>query len=220
MAACAKLSDVDADTSVAARLAALCLDSRGRLTQQALAGVAVRCGLVVDLALADRLRLTDDSIELDARPTGFPAVDRLLLAMQAEAERPLDSWLDERRVGLPQVVDALLAEGRWHRQRDLLGRARYAVVDRAALDRDLDLSPTAACFPPDVAVAVLGGLAGLIGAARSQNLTAAAPEVPVEVLAAAGSAEWALRSAVDHLTAARARHAYSAGVLRAGGGWG
>lgn len=208
---------VDADTSVAARLAALSLDSRGRLTQQALAAVAVRCGLVVDLALADRLRVTDDSIELDDRPTGFAAVDRLLMAMQAEGERPLDSWLDDRRVGLPQVVDALLADGRWQRQRDVLGRARYAVVDRGRLDRDLDLSPTAESAPADVAVGALGGLAGLIGAARSQDLTGAAPELPDELLAAAGDAEWALRTAVDHLAAARARQAYSAGVMRSGG---
>ncbi|MEU2348765.1 hypothetical protein [Modestobacter sp. NPDC049651] len=215
---------MDADTSVAARLAALSLDRRGRLTQQALAAAAVRCGLVVDLALADRLRVTDDSIELDDRPTGFAAVDRLLLAMQAEGERPLDSWLDERRVGLPQVVDALLTTGRWHRQRDLLGRARYTVVDPARLERDLALDPSPAddvvLSPADASVTVLGGVAGLLGPDRTSDLKGVAADVPERLLAAAGGAEWALRAAVEHLAAARARHVYSAGVLRSGGGWG
>jgi hypothetical protein len=72
----------------------------------------VRGGLLLDLALAARVESTEDSVVVDPTPTGFAPADRLLAAVAVEPERSLDSWLDERRIGLRDVAEARAA-ARW-----------------------------------------------------------------------------------------------------------
>jgi hypothetical protein len=209
---------MDPRTSVAARLAALGLDSRGRLSPQLIASAAVRAGLLVDLAAAGRLSLTEDSIELDTSPTGFPAADHLLLAMDAEPERTLDSWLDERRIGLEQVAASLVELGTWTRHRTLLG-SRYDIGDPGQRDHDLHLGVEddgAVRDAPTAAVAALAALANLVGAARKASLDVPPPAIPPAVLAAAGEQEWVLSAALDHLRTARVTYAVGANTLGSG----
>lgn len=209
---------MDPRTSVAARLAALGLDSRSRLSPQLIASAAVRAGLLVDLAAAERLRLTEDSVELDASPTGFPAADHLLLAMDAEPERTLDSWLDERRIDLQQVAASLVELGSWTRHRSLLG-LRYRVGDPAQRHSDLHLGVQddgAVRDAATAAVAALAAVANLVGAARKASLAVPPPEIPPAVLAAAGEQEWVLTAALDHLRTARITYAVGANTLGSG----
>jgi hypothetical protein len=211
---------VDVTRSVGARLAALSLDAKGRLVPQLLPAIAVRCGLLVDLAVAGRLSMMDDSVELDPRPTGFPPTDRLLAAMEAEPDRALDSWFDERRFGLDVVADALVEHGDWQRSRALVGRPRHRVSDPGQRDRDLrlELSGTPTDWEPsDVAVAALGGTAHLIGEARGLGLQLPPPDVPEAWFEAVGAHAWLLRAAVDHLRLARARYVRTAAALGSGG---
>jgi hypothetical protein len=205
---------------VAARLAALCLDPRGRLTAQLLAADAVRCGLLVDLARAGRVRLAHDSVTVDAVPTGFPPADDLLLAMQFEPERTLDAWFGDHRLGLSRVVDALVGAGRWEAHRRHLGRRRYSVRDQGRVDRDknLDLSlPASAWTPEDAAVAALGSTAHLVGRFRRLGYVVPPPEITQELLHAAGPQEWILTAGVDHLRTTRARYLYRDSALSSGG---
>ncbi|MGY1742863.1 MULTISPECIES: hypothetical protein [unclassified Blastococcus] len=111
---------------VAVRVPALCLDSRGRPSPLLICSAAVPARLLLDLALAGRITQTASAVELDATPTGFAPADELLATVLAETDRPLDSWLHDRRLTLHDVVRANVASGRWHRRRLALRLDRYA----------------------------------------------------------------------------------------------
>jgi hypothetical protein len=210
---------VDWSQGVGPRLAALSLDRKGRLTQQLMPSAAVRCGVLFDLALAGRLRLVDDGVEIDVEPTAFPAADDLLAAMRDEPERTLDSWFAERRFGALQVAESLVQVGSWRRHTPALRRARYEPTDAGRRERDLLLDVTRTepgWEAPDAAVAAFGVTANLLGGLRELGLRVSPPVIPPEVLAAAGQHGWLLRSALEHLTAARNRYAWSAGALETG----
>jgi len=97
---------VDLTAGVAVRLSALCLDAAGRLGDYPLWHTAVRGALLVDLALAGRLAQTDDSIVIDATPTGFGPADALLGAIAVEPERSLDWWMTNGGVRLRDLAAA------------------------------------------------------------------------------------------------------------------
>jgi hypothetical protein len=203
---------VDLAAGVAARIAALCLDDGGRLSQRLLHGTAVRGGLLLDLALAGRVESDWDSIVVDPTPTGFGPADRLLAAIAVEPERSLDGWLDEKRIGLRDVAAANVASGRWAVRAAAFGvrrrftdlRAEETARDRAReTDDDVALlSPTAACV---TAVAVGGGLS------RVQAGSPARP--PAGLLAATGTAAWLAEAVVDHLVLAHQRYTHQAAAL-------
>ncbi|MGY1744093.1 GPP34 family phosphoprotein [Blastococcus sp. SYSU D00695] len=202
---------------VAARLVALDVDRRGRLSGRLLVDDAVRCGLLVDLALAGRLTLTGEAVDVDTSPTGAPLFDDLLAAIAVEPERPLDAWFGERRLTARRVVDALVAGRRWQVRRTVLGR-RHLVLDRARAADDVRLDPSRKDLSPaDAAVAALGATAHLVGPFRELGYGAPAPEIPPDLLDGAGPHAWVVAAAVDHLRAARTRHLYTGGVLSAGG---
>src|ERR1700712_5123474 len=138
---------MELDGGVAVRVAALCLDPNGRLSERLICSTAVRAALLVDLALAGRLESTDDSIVIDETPTGFAPADRLLAAVAVEPERSLDGWLDERRIGLRDVAEANVASGRWEGSHGRLPTSRR-YLDRLpeATDHDRRL-PREVPFP-------------------------------------------------------------------------
>jgi len=194
---------VELADGVAVRVAALCLDARGRLSDRLICRHAVRGGLLLDLGLTGRLESTEDSILVDGTPTGFLPADRLLAAIEAEPERSLDGWLGERRLGLRDVAAAAVDAGRWSAQRSLLrthftDRAR----DRTAADRrrSPDGDPTD-WTPADACVTAVAAAAGLLGADT---------DVPPAVLAAAGPVAELCGAVVDHLGRTRARYAVEA----------
>jgi hypothetical protein len=200
---------------VAVRVSALCLDKDGRLTDRLIFSDAVRAALLVDLVLAGRMTSTEDSIVVDATPTGFPPADRLLAAIAAESERSLDEWLDERRIGLRDVVAENVATGRWERRTGPFGlQARY--TDHAPQQTARDLSRSLPDWPEDgspedACVTVVGAASGLLD--REFGL----PEnPPPAVLAATGPAEWLCSTVVEHLRQVHVRYREQAGALGAG----
>ncbi|MGY1603643.1 GPP34 family phosphoprotein [Geodermatophilus sp. SYSU D00815] len=203
------MDDGQLSGGVAARVAALCLDRRGRVADWAICGPAVRAGLLLDLALAGRLEHTPDSVVVDGTPTGFPPADRLLAAIGVEPERSLDDWLDERRIGLRDLVAAGEASGRWHRRRLRLRRDRYE-----APGRDDDLArdpgrPGEGWAPQDACVTAVAAASGLLD--RDRGL---AVEPPAPLVAAAGPAAWLCQAVCEHLVRTAARYRAQAGALR------
>jgi hypothetical protein len=189
---------------VAARVAGLALDDDGGLPDDAYAAVAVRGGLLVDLALAHRLDQDDDSIELDPTPTGRAAADRALDELGALDGRTLDWWLQHSHLGLDDLAAALVADGTWAPlpARPLHRRPRFEVRDTATVERDralLDRSEPVAdpgADPSDAAVVAIAVAAGL----RGGQAGAAGPE---DRLRRTGPVEWVCRVVVDLLTRAR-----------------
>jgi hypothetical protein len=98
---------------VAARIAALCLDDDGCLRGDAYLTIAVRGGLLVDLALVGRLEQTEDSVELDPTPVGWPPTDAALAELDALDGRSLDWWLGHSHLGPVDVAVALVQDGIW-----------------------------------------------------------------------------------------------------------
>jgi hypothetical protein len=200
---------------VAVRVSALCLNEGGRLPERLLASDAVRAGLLLDLVLAGRMTSTEDSIVVDPTPTGFAPADRLLAAIDAEPERSLDAWLEERRIGLREVVVANVASGRWQRRPGFLGlRARYTDLrpEQTARDRARSAADWPAdATPQDACVTVVAGASGLLE--PEFDLPA---DPPPELLAATGPAGWLCPTVVEHLRQAHARYRDQAGAL--GGG--
>jgi hypothetical protein len=198
---------VEADSGltggVAVRVSALCLDSRGRPSRLLICSAAVRAGLLLDLALAGRVTQTETSVDIDATPTGFGPADRLLAAVVAEPERSLDSWLDERRLTLRDVVAANEVSGRWERRRRPLRRDTY--VDRAAEQtrRDLTRPPDAGpdgVTPADACVTAVAAASGLLD--RESGF----PDQPSHgLLTATGRAQWLAEHVAAHLAATNQR---------------
>ncbi|MGY1807811.1 GPP34 family phosphoprotein [Blastococcus sp. SYSU D00669] len=205
------MTDAQFTGGVAARVAALCLDRRGRVGDWTICGPAVRAGLLLDLALAGRIEQTADSVVVDETPTGFAPADRLLAAIGAEPERSLDGWLDERRIGLRDLVEASVASGRWHRRRLRFRRDRY---DAPGRDDDLDRDPAhtdGTWTPADACVTAVAQAADLL------NRTRLPSELPSPALVAAtGPVAWLCQAVVEHLHRTSRRMHSQAGALRVG----
>jgi Golgi phosphoprotein 3 (GPP34) len=187
---------------VAIRVAALCLDPSGRLSDRLVCGPAIRGGLLLDLALAGRVEQTEDSIVIDPEPIGLEPADRLLAAIAVEPERSLNGWLDERRVGPREVAEAAVAAGRWTERRGMLGFARRYVDDepaRTAADRSRDPSGEPAGWTSaDACVCAVGAAARLLDPSFDTTPSPA-------VLAATGTADWLCTAVVEHLQVLSAR---------------
>jgi hypothetical protein len=197
---------MDLDGGVAVRVAALCLNAEGRLSDRLLCATAVRGALLVDLALAGRLESTEDSIVVDETPTGFMPADRLLAAIAIEPERSLDGWLDERRIGLRDVAEANLVSGRWQiTRRGLLpGARRYLDLAQETTDQDrrrYRVDPTDGWTPTDAAVTVIALAAGLVD--LSHDLS---DDARMAILLRAARVEWLCTAVVDHLHTTAARY--------------
>jgi hypothetical protein len=212
------VADAQLTGGIAVRVSALCLTEAGRVADWAICGPAVRGGLLLDLALTGRVEQTEDSVVVDETPTGFPPADRLLAAIAVEPERSLDDWLDERRIGLRDLVDANIASGRWLRHRLRFRPDIYA--DRAVerTQRDLTRDPTGppdGWTPADACVTTIAAAAGLLGGRLGS---------PVEpgsgLLAAAGPAAWLAEAVADHLGRAARRYRMQAAGFRAAGSGG
>jgi hypothetical protein len=205
---------VGIEGGVAARLASLCLDPKGRLSDRLLASAAVRAGLLMDLALAGRVESTEDSVVIDPTPTGFPPADRLLAAITVEPERSLDGWLDERRIGLRDVAESAVRTGRWESVgRALPGIHRYrdTTVDQATRDRSRDPDDGSGEWTAeDAAVTAIALVSGLLE-------SAGAPVAAEPLLACSGSARWLLEAVTEHLRAAAEQANWTSVVLNAAG---
>jgi hypothetical protein len=202
----------DLADGVAVRVASLALDSGGRLSDKLLVGIAVRGGLLLDLALAGRVESDADSVVVDPRPTGFGPADNLLAAIAVERERSLDGWLDEKRVRLRDVAEANVASGRWERRAAPWGLGRrYTDLrsGRTARDRAMLPSRTDASWTrEDACVAAVACAAGLLERESGRPRR--------DLILATGDVAWLCSAVVEHLLVADARYRAQAGALGAG----
>ena len=156
--------DNDWDDSVSMRLAALALDG-GRLTDDLVTALAVRGTLLVDLALRGRVRETEDAVEFDDPPTGFPPADRLL----AESAS-LTDLLRGGGVAQQDLAAEHLRRGSWTARRRLLG-TRYVDhrADRTQADEQALEEPTREEWTPqDASLAAIAGTLDLLATPRER----------------------------------------------------
>jgi Golgi phosphoprotein 3 (GPP34) len=196
------MTDHDLTSGVAVRLSAFCLTGSGKLRSFDLWDVAVRGALLVDLALAGRVAHEQDSVVVDATPTGFGPADALLAPIVVEPERPLDWWMDHGVVGLDHLVRDNVASGRWHRRWTPLGRRHRPVGAVRAVGEP-------AGDPAAAAVAAIGD---------SSGITDNRPGEPAEGLVEhTGEVRWICEAVVEHLQAAHRRMLRQAGAADGGG---
>jgi len=200
------VSDHDLTRGVAVRLSAFCLTGSGTLRRYDIWDVAVRAALLVDLALAGRVTQEEDSVVVDATPTGFPPADALLAPVAVEPERPLDWWMDRGAVDLGDLVRDNVASGRWRRLWTPIGR-RYVqqLGSRSADEAELEREPTTAGWDPaTAAVAVIGDTSGI---------TDMRPGEPADgLLEHTGAVRWLCVAVVDHLQVVHRRNLRQAGA--------
>ena len=189
---------VDLADGVAARLASLCLDDKGRLAHFPLWDVAARGALLVDLVRAGRLTQDDDSVLVDGTPTGFEPADRLLAAMQVEPEQSLDWWMDHGGVRMRDLAEADVASGRWLVRRRLFGR-RFTTTSPA------DGAAERAGTPDGAAVRVLAIASGAL-------LRRPEPVLDPE-LETTGPLRWICAAVTIHLDEAHRATQRGAGLL-------
>ena len=154
--------DDDWDDSVSMRLAALALDG-GRLTDDLVTALAVRGSLLVDLALRGRVRETEDAVEFDDPPTGFPPADRLLAESASLTDLLRGGGVDQQDLAAEH-----LRRGSWTARRRLLGtryvdhRADRTQADEQALEEPAREERT----PQDASLAAIAGTLGLLATPR------------------------------------------------------
>jgi hypothetical protein len=195
---------VDLTAGVAVRLSALCLDGAGRLGDYPLWQTAVRGALLVDLALSGRLTQTDDSIVIDATPTGFGPADALLGAIAVEPERSLDWWMTNGGVRLRDLAAANVASGRWSMTD---GRLRRRYTDRRPEATERDRARDAS-QPDDSWSAETAAVMAIACAAGAPAHRPVAP--PEELLVRTRSVRWLCQAVTDHLAEAHSRNQQSA----------
>lgn len=198
---------------MAARIAALCLDDDGVLRWDAYLAIAVRGGLLVDLALAGRLEQTEDSIELTSTPVGWRPADSALEELNSLDGQSLDWWLWQSELGPDDVATALVLDGIWEEagRQARPRRRRFTERDPEPGLQDLALLEGARApeTPEDVAVLSLIDASG-VPDLRDPVATDA------RVLAGAGSVGWVCELVVANI--ADRRSAERAGGNAASGG--
>ncbi|MCZ2803975.1 hypothetical protein O2W18_02535 [Modestobacter sp. VKM Ac-2983] len=182
---------------VTTRLAALCLNRRGRPRGLTFDDHVVRGGLILDLALCGALVHTEDAVEMDhARAAAHGLGD--VAAQADEGDGSLQDWLDRGELGFDEWVGRLVLAGVW-RLRPWSPLRPFRSYDdgdpvRTGADRsrtgehDTDASRQTLAV---LAVGKVSALSGKLGAP------------PSWVLAGLGEAQWAAEVVVDRLTELR-----------------
>lgn len=185
----------------ATRLAALCLNRRGRPRGLTFDDHVVRGGLILDLAVGGALTLTDDAVEMDhQRAAAMGLAD--VAAQADEGDGSLQDWLDWGALGFDEWVGRLVYEEVW-RLRPWSPLRPFRSYDdgdpaRTEADRARGRSgePDAGASRQTLAVLAVGKVSSLSGELG---------EPPSWVLAGLGEAQWAGELVVERLTELRTR---------------
>jgi hypothetical protein len=185
----------------ATRLAALCLNRRGRPRGLTFDDHLVRGALIVDLALCGALTHAEDAVELDhqrAAAHGLAAV----AAEADEGDTSLLDWLDRGALGFDEWAGTLVEAGVWQLRPWSLRHPMRSFADgeraRTEADRAAGAAPARAegASGQTLAVLAVGSVSGLFGRIA---------EPPGWVLDDLGDARWAAQLVVDRLTELRVR---------------
>ena len=197
------------ENGVAARITALCLDDDGDLRWDTYLAIAVRGGLLVDLALGGRLEQTEDSIDLDSTPTGWPPADAALGELSSLDDQSLDWWLGHSQLGPDDVATALVQDGSWEEveRRAWQRRRRFTERDPQAGLEDLALLEGIRAAQSIEEAALLS----IIDASGIPELRDPAPMRP-EVLEAAGRVRWVCELVADFIHTAQEASRAAGGV--------
>jgi hypothetical protein len=193
--------DDDWDDSVSMRLAALALDG-GRLTDDLVTALAVRGSLLVDLALRGRVRETEDAVEFDDPPTGFPPADRLLAESASLTDLLRGGGVDQQDLAAEH-----LRRGSWTARRRLLGtryvdhRADRTQADEQALEEPAREERT----PQDASLAAIAGTLGLLATPRER--------AGEGLLAHTGPVRWLVDLVVEEVDRAITRGRFMRGAV-------
>jgi len=177
------------------RLAALCLNRRGRPRGLTFDDYMLRSALIVDLALCGALDQTEDAVELDhARAAAAGLGD--VAAQADEGDTGLQWWLDWGRLGFDQWAGGLVTAGVWRLRPWSPWRPLRSYLDderdRTEADRVSGRSPVrdGDRSPQGLAVLAIGAVGGLFGPVH---------EPPPWVLSDLGEHRWAADLAVERL---------------------
>ena len=183
------------------RLAALCLNRRGRPRGLTFDDHLVRGGLITDLALCGALTQTADAVELDHDRAAAHGLAEAA-AQADEGDTSLLDWLDRGALGFEEWAGRLVQAGVWRLRPWSL---RYPVRsfedtrrEQAEADRAGGRAPDRAdpASAPSLAVYAIGATSGLFGR------TAEPARWLLEDL---GDVRWAVELVVDRLTELRVR---------------
>ncbi len=185
----------------ATRLAALCLNRRGRPRDLTFDDHLVRGALIVDLALCGALTHTEDAVELDHQR----AAARGLAAVAAEADEgdsSLLDWLDRGALGFDEWAGTLVAAGVWRLRPWSL---RYPMRSFADGERERTEADRAAGRAPVRAEGTSGQTLAVLAVGSVSGLFGRIAEPAGWVLDDLGDARWAAELVVDRLTELRVR---------------
>lgn len=112
------------DADITTGVANMCVNEQGRLLEHPMLDWAMRGALLADLARTGALTLDGDSPFIGPPPGGFPPLDAAARQL-AEGPSP-DEWIRTGRLGVRDVVEALVIDGAWRqRRRGLTHRPRF-----------------------------------------------------------------------------------------------
>lgn len=182
------------------RLAALCLNRRGRPRGLTFDDHVVRGGLILDLAVCGALSLTDEAVEMDHQRAAAAGLAEVA-AQADEGDGSLLDWLDWGELGFDEWAGTLVQAGVWQLRPWSLRHPLRSFVDLDRGRTDADRAAGRAARDPDatpqtLAVLAVGSVSGLLGKIG---------EPPSWVLSDLDDARWAADLVVDRLTELRVR---------------
>jgi hypothetical protein len=161
----------------------------------------IRAGLLIDLALRERIVSQPERVEIDIRPTGFKPADDLSRSVVGKPDRPLAWWLLKGQTGFRAVAAYLVATGVWRRS-PRLGRT---YVDQDPESLKIDLACVKAVLDTggigsDPETVAVGCLLQLLPASGADSGPAA-----LQLAEHCGKATWLAQELVSELVTQRAR---------------
>ena len=192
------------------RLSWLCVTDKGRPSRLAFHDHGVRAAILVDLALARRIGVSQGQVGLDTTPTGMDLADKMLAWIARNRDLTVGAMIAR---GPGSVIDVLLP-GASRRQRAVQSRFLRVPTACTAAQREAIVEAFASPASVTPRLAALTVLACALRLADGHDCDA--------MLRQGGPGHDVLREAVTYLDRLRAKFDYVVSVGRQGtgaGGW-